>query len=198
MTHSADNHDIAALITGWIHRDVGAWDQLRELFHPEARISVSWFDGLASDFVDASAKMGQSELRSKHVITAPLITFSESGDRAITETNAMVVSENRSLSLGTVTHNRYIDRVERRAGRWGIVRRESIYDFSSFTFPTGSFTPIKQDVVARFPIEYASLAYLLVASGFQVERTYPVKNSEQERSIKKAAADWLSSDEVPI
>jgi hypothetical protein len=38
-TYLADRLDIANLMTGWIHRDNGEWDRLRELFHPEATLS---------------------------------------------------------------------------------------------------------------------------------------------------------------
>jgi hypothetical protein len=188
-----DEHDIAALMTGWIHRDLGAWDSLRALFHPDAWLSLSWFSGTATDFVDASARMGESEFRTKHVIAAPTIGFSASGDRAVSETNAMVIGENRRLGLGSVTHNRFIDRVERRSGRWGIVHRTSSYDFSSFTFPLGPSVPIDREAVARFPIEYAALAYLLEASGFPVRHGFSVRGSDQERDIRTAAARWLAA-----
>ncbi len=191
-----DEHDIANLMTGWIYRDISDWDCLRDLFHPDARITVSWFSGLAADFIDASARMGGSDFRTKHVIAAPAISFSPSGHRAVSETNAIVVGENRRLSLGAVTHNRFIDRIERRAGRWGIVDRASIYDFSSFTFPLGISETIDHDAVAKFPAEYAALAYLLDASGFPVRGTFPVKNSDQEREIKSSASQWLDQHET--
>src|SRR5438309_10016156 len=37
-------------MTGWIHRDLGEWDQLRSLFHPDATIDITWFTGKAGDF----------------------------------------------------------------------------------------------------------------------------------------------------
>src|SRR6266403_523227 len=60
------HQSIADLMTGWIHRDLAEWDQLRELFHPDGTIEISWFEGLASDFVDGSMRMGKSDLRTKH------------------------------------------------------------------------------------------------------------------------------------
>ena len=46
-----DRLSIADLMTGWIHRDLGEWDQLRSLFHPDATIDITWFTGKAGDFV---------------------------------------------------------------------------------------------------------------------------------------------------
>ncbi len=84
----------------------------------------------------------------------------------------MVVAKNRRLSLGPVTHNRFVDRLERRNGRWGIVDHASIYDFSSFTFPAG----------------------LPKASGFAVTGSFPLKDSDAERDIKNAGSRWLYAD----
>jgi hypothetical protein len=41
-----DRQSISDLMTGWI-RDPAEWDQLRELFHPDGTIEISWFEGLA-------------------------------------------------------------------------------------------------------------------------------------------------------
>jgi hypothetical protein len=194
-----DEHDIADLMTGWIHRDVGAWDRLRALFHPGAEMRLSWFTGPATDFVEASARMNQSDLRTKHVIAAPSIAFSRSGLRAVTETNAMVIAESRHTPLGAVTHSRFLDRVESRSGHWGLVHRTAVYDFSSFTFPLGPVANIDAAVVSRFPVEYAALAYLLELSGFPVGDTFAVKDSNDERQIKRRNASWLDDDvDLPI
>jgi hypothetical protein len=45
-----DRLAIADLMTGWIHRDLAQWDQLRELSHPEGTIEVTWFEGLFTEF----------------------------------------------------------------------------------------------------------------------------------------------------
>src|ERR1700688_723801 len=70
-----DRQRIADLMTGWIHRDLAEWDKLRELFHPDGTIEISWFEGLARDFVDGSIRMGESNVRTKHFISAPVVTF---------------------------------------------------------------------------------------------------------------------------
>lgn len=181
---------IADLMTGWIHRDLEEWDLLRELFTPEGRIEVSWFSGPAADFVDASARMGASDIRTKHVITSPIVRFSADGSRAISETNAIVVAENGALQLGAQAHTRFLDRLEHRDGRWRIADRRAVYDFASFTFALG---PIEIDraAVARFPIEYGALAHVLSSGGFPVEGRYPVRGGAEERRIKERAAAWI-------
>jgi hypothetical protein len=41
QSYLEDRLSIADLMTGWIHRDLGEWDQLRNLFHPDATIDTS-------------------------------------------------------------------------------------------------------------------------------------------------------------
>jgi hypothetical protein len=83
-----DRQDIADLMTGRIHRDLGEWDWLKGLFHPDGQIEITWFEGPAYDFVNVSAQMGDSAFRTKHLITAAVVTFSADGTRAVSETNA--------------------------------------------------------------------------------------------------------------
>lgn len=149
QTRLPDIEAIRGLITGCIHRDRGNWADLLELFHPDGTIEVTWFAGLARDFVEGSRRMGESALRTKHLIANPFITFAD--DRAVAETNAMIVVENTDLDLGASTHNRFIDKVERRGGVWRIVHRASVYDFSTFASPYGPVD--RHRTGARFPTE---------------------------------------------
>ena len=112
QTNLQDRMDIADLITGWIHRDLAQWDDLRTLFHPDGEIEVTWFEGKASDFVDASMRMGASDLRTKHLITSPVVAFN--GCKAVVETNVVIIGENLKLGLGCAGHSRFYDLVEKR------------------------------------------------------------------------------------
>ena len=185
-----DRQSIADLMTGWIHRDLAEWDKLRELFHPDGTVEISWFEGLAADFVDGSMRMGKSDLRTKHVVSAPAVTFN--GNKALVETNAVVVAENVRLDLGCSTHARFYDQVEKRNGAWKIAKRQGIYDFSYFNFPQGE-VEIDRDLVKKYPREYASLAYLLEKSGFPVKRIFATKGSDLEKTMKADGQAWLAA-----
>ena len=188
-TYIADRLDIADLMTGWMYRDLGDWDRLRTLFHPDGVIEVTWFEGKFSDFVDASMRMGASDIRTKHLITPPVVTIA--GDRAIAETNSVVVGENIALKLGCNAHTRFYDLVEKRDGVWKIAKRHCIYDMATFTFPHG-IVDIDTATVAKYPREYAPLAYLLDRSGFPVKRIFPTRGGDQEKTIRAFATKWLS------
>ena len=189
-TYLADRLDIADLMTGWIHRDNGEWDQLRALFHPEATIEITWFKGKATDFVNGSMKMGTSDFKTKHLIALPVVTFH--GTKAITETNAIVVGFNTALGLGCEAHCRFYDHIEKRDGAWKILERHAIYDMASFTFPHG-IVELDESAIQKYPIEYAPLAYLLQQSGFPVTSIYPTKGSDLEKTIKAEGQTWLKA-----
>ena len=185
-----DRQSIADLMTGWIHRDLAEWDQLRELFHPDGTIEITWFEGRASDFVDASMRMGRSDLRTKHFVGAPVLTFK--AHKALAETNAAVIAENARLNLGCSTHARFYDQLEKRHGVWKIVKRQSIYDFGYFTFPQG-VVEIDRELVGKYPREYAALGYLLEKSGFPVRRVFATRGSDLEKTMKADSHAWLAS-----
>jgi|SRR5450830_566008 len=190
QTNLQDRLSIGDLMTGWIHRDLAHWDELQKLFHEDGAIEVTWFEGRASEFIDGSIRMGESNLRTKHFIAAPIIAFN--GNRAVVETNAIIVAENVVLNLGCESHNRFYDLVEKRNGVWKIVKRQSIYDMGFFTFPCG-LAEINKVTVERYPREYAPLAYLLDRSGFPVNRTFATKGSELEKTMKTDGQKWLTS-----
>ncbi|WP_108610607.1 hypothetical protein [Aminobacter sp. MSH1] len=51
---AGNEHDeqlIRALLENWIvWRDLGDWNALRSIWHPQGRISLSWFNGSGLDF----------------------------------------------------------------------------------------------------------------------------------------------------
>jgi hypothetical protein len=185
-----DRQSIADLMTGWIHRDLAEWDKLRALFHPDGTIEISWFEGLASDFVEGSRRMGQSDVRTKHFISAPLVTFK--GNKAIAETNAVVIAENVRLDLGVSAHARFYDQVEKRGGVWKIAKRQGIYDFAYFNFPQG-VVEIDRELLKKYPREYAALGYALEKSGFPVKRVFATKGSDLEKTMKANGQAWLAA-----
>ena len=192
QTQNNDRQQLNDLVNGWIHRDLGEWAQLRDLFHPDGTIEITWFEGLASDFVDGSMRMGASDLRTKHLITLPRITFNAEGTKATLETNAVIIAENVKLNIGCECHNRFFDLAEKRDGVWKLFHRQSIYDMGTFTFPQG-LVEIEPAVVARYPREYAPLAYLLEKSGFPLGRVFATRGSELETRMKTEGQRWLAA-----
>ena len=184
-----DRLQIADLINGWIYRDLGQWDNLLELFHADGTIEITWYKGPFPKFVERSKQMGASALRTKHVIGMPVVTFN--GDKCIVETNAMIIAENVDLALGCTVHNRFYDLAEKRDGQWKLSKRQAIYDMGGFNFPS-QVVDIDPAIVARYPREYAALAYLLEVSGFPLQGVFATRGSALEQAIRLEAQTWLS------
>ncbi|WP_370972242.1 nuclear transport factor 2 family protein [Enterobacter wuhouensis] len=191
-THLNDRQQLNDLMNGWMHRDLGEWQQLRDLFHPDGTIEITWFEGLAGDFVDGSMRMGASDLRTKHLIASPAVTFNASGNKAILETNAIILAENVKLNIGCECHNRFYDLAEKRDGVWKLFHRQSVYDMGTFTFPLGP-VEIDRSIAAKYPREYAALAYLLEQSGFPPGRVFATRGSDLEANMKAEGQRWLSA-----
>ena len=191
QTTASDRQQLNDLMNGWIHRDLGEWAQLRNLFHPDGTIEITWFEGLAGDFVNGSMRMGASDLRTKHLIASPRVTFNVAGNKALLETNAIIIAENVKLKLGCESHNRFYDLAEKRDGDWKLFHRQSIYDMGTFTFPQG-IVEIDPATVAKYPREYAALAYLLEKSGSPLGREFATRGSKLEADMKAAGQHWLS------
>ena len=190
QSYLEDRVNITDLINGWMHRDLAQWDELRNLFHPDGTIEVTWFEGAFADFVTGSMRMGGSDLRTKHLIGTPAVTFNR--HKAIIETNAVIVAENVRLGYGCSVHNRFYDLAEKRDDVWKLLKRQSVYDMGTFTFPQGP-VEIDRALVATYPREYAALAYLLEKSGFPVKRVFATRGSELEKSMKEQGRMWLAA-----
>jgi hypothetical protein len=62
------------------------------------------------------------------------------GDVAHAESYVITTSWPQDESTATIGGARYLDRLERRAGKWAIAHRESVMDFN-FTVPTADLPP---------------------------------------------------------
>jgi ketosteroid isomerase-like protein len=97
-------------------------------YHPDAIDDHGIFVGGPEAFADYfSAFHGSQQTATQHIITNH--TCELDGDTAHCETYWLFAAMNRegpALSLGG---GRYIDRMERRGGRWAIAQRKCLYDW---------------------------------------------------------------------
>lgn len=189
MMNSELAFEVNQLIQGWMYRDLGQWEKLRSLFHPDGTIEVTWFSGPSSEFVDASAAMGASDLRTKHVLGSPLIKAAS--NRAVAQTSAIIVAENRKIGVGSTTYARFHDWIERRNTGWKLLRRRAVYDLSSLYGPDLSI--VDAAAVDLHPNEYGALAYVLESGGFPVNGRFATRGSTAEKALFDESARWLAA-----
>lgn len=110
-------------------------------YHPGATERHGMFDGLATEFIDVVSftrpKPGSPIAGMFHLITNVLIDFADA-DHAFSESYHVAwvqMTDGTDASIG----GRYFDRFERRDGRWAIVHRDVIFDWSRVEPQTAKF-----------------------------------------------------------
>jgi len=107
-------------------------------YHPGAIDDHGHFVGPAEIFIDrAFALHAQRQRRTQHHITNHRCELD--GDTAHAESYYIFRSLNAEAPFHSITSGRYIDRLERRSGRWGIVARVCTIDILDHQWdPTGN------------------------------------------------------------
>ena len=110
-------------------------------YHPGATERHGMFDGLATEFIDVVSftrtKPGSPIKGMLHVITNVLVEFSDA-DNAFVESYHVAWCQ---MTDGTdaVIGGRYLDKFARRDGRWAIIHRDVIFDWSRIDPETAKF-----------------------------------------------------------
>ena len=118
-------------------------DLVRSAYHPGAVDDHAAFVGAVDDFIDWSFAYQDGHVRSQHYVTNHLAEID--GDQAHAETYYVYVGTPQTDGAPiTMTGGRYIDRFERREGRWAIAARKLLVEWqtelpSSLDRPTVEF-----------------------------------------------------------
>ncbi len=114
-------------------RDLGRWDQMRDCFHADSLVHVSWFTGTGHEFVNGSIDMARRNVLAKHRLGPILVRLA--GDRAVASLSAIIdiPATLSGVEVQLSSHARFLYRVERRAERWRIFSFDAIYMRDEFT-----------------------------------------------------------------
>jgi hypothetical protein len=166
---AADKYACAELIQAWgFYRDQAKWPELLATFVPEGQIAVSWFSGSFREFVERCRQAVEAGQRSKHHLFPSRVRVA--GDRALAETNFVIlVRQKISGALVDMTsHARFLDRLERRNGRWSILERTAIYERDRLdpVEPSPAFDKLFAATdLSIYPEPYRYMAARLTAAG---------------------------------
>lgn len=186
------------LIHAWaLYRDQGRWAELFETFHPEGTIAVTWFKGTFVDFVETLKRTtASSKSLSKHLIDWPLVSLQ--GNRAVAETSISILGRQKlsGVLVDNISYARFLDRLERRSGRWRISERVAIYEKDRLdpVVPSEAFTRLMAETdFSVYPEAYRYLAHRLVASGRKLVSPILVHGSADADALYRRYGDWLKS-----
>jgi len=173
-------------------RDMARWETMRDCFHPDSIVKISWFNGSGPDFVTGSIDMAKRGMFAKHRLAPVLVTLA--GDRAVASLTAIIdiprVIDGVDLILSA--HGRFIYRAERRDDVWRVFSFECIYIRDELTPAIlGQTISINPAEVEGFRPSYRNLAWCLMKTGYEVDQGLPGEDRpETVTTLMQEVNNW--------
>ena len=199
MDNASDRLAIRELIENWaLWRDAGDWDRFATVWHDDGWMTATWFQGPAKRFIEVSREGFEKGVSILHFLGG--FTCDVAGDRAIAQTK-MTINQRAPVDgvlVDVVCTGRFYDFLERREGRWGIVRRQPIYEKDRMD-PVDPAAQLALDAerLARFPEGYRHLAYLQSKVGFTVKDNLPGLRGAVIQTLYEEGRAWLAGSATP-
>lgn len=189
-----DRLAIRDLVENWaVWRDAGDWDRFATVWHEEGWMSATWFQGSARDFMRVSQEGFAKGVRILHFLGGTSIDLA--GERAIAQTK-MTISQRalvHDVLCDVVCTGRFYDFLEKRQRKWGIVRRQPIYEKDRIDpVDPAAALRLDQQVLATLPEGYRHLAYMQELIGYKVKRDMPGLIGPEVEKLYGEGRDWLA------
>ena len=190
---AADKVIIRDLVEAWaVWRDARLWDRFRTVWHPEGRMMATWFQGGFEEFIKVNDEGWARGVRILHFLGGS--TIDVAGDRAIAMTK-MTISQRAQVEgviCDVVCTGRFYDFFEKRAGRWGLVLRQPIYEKDRIDpVDPAAKLALDQDLLKSLPEGYRHLAYLQTKIGYKVKLDMPAIEGPALDALYARGARWL-------
>ena len=185
---------IREVIENWaLWRDSGDWERFRTVWHAEARMMATWFQGSAERFIEVSREGWNKGVSILHFLGGSSIDVV--GTRAIAQTK-MTISQRAEVdgvACDVLCTGRFYDFFEKRDERWAIVLRQPIYEKDRID-PIDPGTVLKLDasLLVEFPEGYRHLAYAQTKIGFTIKRDMPMLKGAEVERLYADGASWLA------
>lgn len=174
-------------------RDLGRWEEMRDCFHPDSRVRLSWFTGSGPDFVTGSIDMARRGMLAKHRLGPVRVQLK--GDRALASLVGAIdipaTVDGIELQLSSLA--RFLYRAERREGRWRLKSFDAIYlrDELHPAVP-GQAVPVTAAQVAGYRSAYRMLSFVLANQGYAVNAELPGEDRpDLATALYRELYDWV-------
>lgn len=190
----SDRFEIRELIENWVlWRDAGDWARFRTVWHDDGYMMATWFQGSAEEFIRVTVEGWNKGVSILHFLGGCSIDLA--GDRAIAQTK-MSISQRAKVHevlCDVVCTGRFYDFIERRAGRWGMVLRQPIYEKDRLD-PVDPAATLALDpkLLQQFPEGYRHLAYLQTSIGYPVKKDMPGLKGAAVEALYARGGAWLA------
>lgn len=188
---------IRELIDQWVcARDAYDWDRFREVWHADGVMKATWSESPFEEFISRNEAGKSKGLNILHILGGSVIDVN--GNRAVSITKMMIMQRANidGVMCDVQCVARHYDCWEKREGRWGLVRRETIADKDRID-PVNNWETVKLDssILEQFPVEYQHLAYLQTKSGYDVDKDAPrVSGGKSLDALYERGRKWLACE----
>ena len=195
----ADKLAIREMVENWVlWRDAGDWEQFATVWHDDGWMTATWFQGPASQFIEASREGFNRGVNILHTLGG--WTCQIAGLRAISQVK-MTIHQRAALDgvlVDVACQGRFYDFCAKREGRWAIVRRQPIYEKDRLD-PVDPAAVLRLDaeLMAQYPEGYRHLAYLQFKNGFSVKPGLPGLRGPEVEKVYAEGQAWLEGSAWP-
>jgi hypothetical protein len=200
MTAGEDKLAIVEVVNNWaVWRDAGDWERFRTCWHENGWMTATWFQGPAEKFIEVSRAAFERGVVILHFLGGSSVEVK--GSRAIAQTK-MTINQRakvQGVEVDAVCAGRFYDFFEKRSGRWGIVRRQPIYERDRMD-PVDPTAKLELDaqLLASFPEGYRHLAYAQSTLGFTIKRDLPLLTGPVVEKLYRHGRAWLEGAASPF
>jgi hypothetical protein len=191
-----DRTEIRELLQNWvIWRDAGEWERFATVWHDDGRMVATWFRASAAEFIEGCRKGFEAGVISLHSLGG--ISIEVQGTRAVSQSKMQILQRGSldGIEVDVICMGRFVDALEKRDGRWGIVLRQPVYELDHMIPVDPASKPkLDSDILNKFPIGYRNLAYLQTRMGFNVDPSLPGTRGKEIEHLMSRMARWLSGD----
>ena len=196
---SEDAKTIRDVVENWaLWRDAGDWERFATVWHDDGWMTATWFQGPAADFIAVSREGFDKGVSILHFLGG--FTCDIAGARAIAQTK-MTINQRAPVDgtlVDVVCTGRFYDFLEKRQDRWGIVRRQPIYEKDRMDRVDPS-AALRLDAarLAEYPEGYRHLGYLQASNGFTVRKNLPGLRGAAVETLYAEGRAWLAGSAQP-
>ena len=152
-----------------LSRDLGLWEQMRDCFHDDSVVRISWIKASGPEFVLRSREMAERKGNAIHRLGPILVTLA--GDRAIAQVAAIIdiPFTLKDTEVIISSHTQLLFRAERRDGVWRLSGLDAVYlrDEIAPVTPEQAVT-VDLNTLKAFRPSYRLLSYCLASAGYPV------------------------------
>jgi len=185
---------IREMVENWVMwRDANQWNKFRSLWHDDGRMMATWTQGTADEFIEMSKAGFAKGVRILHFLGGSTIEVRGNRAMAITKMKIEQRAKVHDVLCDVVCTGRFCDFMEKRAGRWGLVLRQPIYEKDRMdpVDPAAKLS-LDQNLLAKFPEGYRHLAYLQTQIGYKVKIDMPGLTGPEVEALYVRMENWLA------